>query len=429
MEVYDFIGIGFGPANLSVAVAMEENGLLHDDLEVVFIENKQEFIWHSGMLLPDAEMQISFFKDLVMLRNPKSKFTFLNYLAQNGRLEAFANLKRFFPRRVEYNDYLKWAADQFDDFVMYSERVVEIEPLMDSDGNVNLLAVHKENNITGEKTVIYGRNISLATGISKKLPENVEVTTDSTIMHSCDFLHNLERNFIDRDTNYNFVVVGSGQSASEITMYLANNYTNSKVQFCFRGYALKPSDETEFVNEIFTSEAAKDFFQYNDKLKKRVLESHSDTNYSVTDPELISALYERLYYQQIVGSDQIQINHFYELSNIDKDRRIARFINLKHETQHELSFDGLFLATGYEPCMVKLLNGFGDYLEYKTPNCLDVDENYMVKTKTNSFFPKLFVQGASEQSHGLSETLLSLLAYRSAKIVAQLTRRKNAIVV
>lgn len=384
MYIYDFIGIGFGPANLSVAVAMEESGLLYNDLNVAFIESKPEFIWHDGMLLPDAEMQISFFKDLVMLRNPTSKFTFLNYLAQKGRLESFANLKRFFPRRVEYNDYLKWAAEQFDDHVMYNEHVVKIEPLKDTDGSVKLLAVHRKNNVTDDKSILYARNVSLATGVSKNLPENVSVTLTGNIMHSNDFLKNLERNFINRDTRYNFVVVGSGQSAAEITMYLANNYANSKVRMCFRGYALKPSDETEFVNEIFGSEAAKEFFQYSYELKKRVLESHRDTNYSVTDPVLISALYERLYYQQIIGSDQIQINRFYELNNVDEERKIASFKNLQHETQHELPFDGLFLATGYEPRMIDLLSGFENDLEYEAPNRLALDENYKVKTKTNS---------------------------------------------
>lgn len=430
MKIYDFIGIGFGPANLSVAVAMEEYGLLPNGLDVAFIESKPEFVWHGDMLLPDAEMQISFFKDLAMLRNPTSKFTFLNYLAQKGRLESFANLKRFFPRRVEYNDYLKWAAEQFNNYVSYGERAVKIEPFRDaSDGTVKYLAVHKENIATGEKSVMYAKNVSLATGISKKLPENVDVTLNDTIMHSNDFLRNLGKSFDDKNADYKFVVVGSGQSAAEITMHLADEYPNSKVDLCFRGYALKPADETEFVNEIFGSEAAQEFLNYSDKLRKKVLDAHRDTNYSVTDPELITALYERLYFQQIIGSNQITINNFHELMGVDEESKLAKFDNIKDETHSELPFDGLFLATGYEPRMVELLQGFEDYLVYDAPNRLALDENYVVKTKTNGFLPKLFVQGASEHSHGLSETLLSLLAYRSAKITGQLSRRENSMAV
>lgn len=78
MHIYDFIGIGFGPANLSVAVALSEKDRLHDNAKVMFIESKPDFIWHGGMLIPEAEMQISFFKDLVTLRDPTSPFTFIN---------------------------------------------------------------------------------------------------------------------------------------------------------------------------------------------------------------------------------------------------------------------------------------------------------------------------------------------------------------
>jgi L-ornithine N5-oxygenase len=424
MEIYDFIGIGFGPANLSVIVAMEESGLLDNDLNVTFIESKPEFTWHSGMLLPDAEMQISFLKDLVMLRNPTSKYTFLNYLSEKGRLELFANLTRFYPRRIEYNDYLKWAAEQFDDYVKYSERVLKIEPVKNPNDGVELLAVHKENSLTGKKTTLYARNISLATGISKKMPENVGASSTDIVAHSSDFLDRLESSFKDRDADYDFVVVGSGQSATEITMHLANEYKNSKVKLCIRSYALKPSDETEFVNEIFNSEQTIEFFKYSDELKKKVVASHRDTNYSATDPELISSLYERLYCQRVTGDEQIQINHFYELDDIDQERQIAKFNDLKYETKHELPFDGMFLATGYELRMIELLCGFEDYLKYDSSGRLVLDENYSVEAKANNFSPKLFVQGASEHSHGLSETLLSLLAYRSEKITAQFATKK-----
>ena len=62
------------------------------------------------MLLEQAHMQVSFLKDLATLRNPTSRFTFINYLHEKGRLQDFINLKTFFPSRHEFNDYLAWAA-------------------------------------------------------------------------------------------------------------------------------------------------------------------------------------------------------------------------------------------------------------------------------------------------------------------------------
>src|SRR6185295_13431528 len=91
-----------------------------------FVELKPEFGWHTGMLIPGATMQISFLKDLVTQRNPQSEFTFLNYLVERGRLTEFINFKTFFPTRLEFHDYLVWAAEKVTVPVRYGSRVTSV---------------------------------------------------------------------------------------------------------------------------------------------------------------------------------------------------------------------------------------------------------------------------------------------------------------
>ncbi|MGP4952897.1 lysine N(6)-hydroxylase/L-ornithine N(5)-oxygenase family protein [Psychrobacter sp. T6-1] len=422
MHIYDFIGIGFGPANLSVAVALSEKDMLNDNSKIMFIESKPDFVWHGGMLIPEAEMQISFFKDLVTFRNPTSPFTFINYLAENGRLETFANLKNFFPRRVEYNDYLQWAAKKFENYVKYATKVIKIEPvLIEGSDVVDYLALHLQNVTTKEAEIIYAKDISLAAGISKVIPEYMSANPDIKISHSEDFLYSLETDFTDKHAEYKFVVVGSGQSAAEITMHLADEYPNAKVDLYFRTYALKPADETEFVNEIFDSDTVETFLTYNDDFRENIIENHRNTNYSVVDPKLISILYERLYYQKLIGAEQIQLHQFHELKGIDSDSKQAIFKELTDNKTVNTEFDGLFLATGYEIIATDIVKNFEEYLVYDTEDRLVLDTDYRVKTINANFKPKIFIQGASEHSHGMSETLLSLLAYRSGKIVTRLS--------
>src|ERR1700712_1526142 len=86
--IHDLVGIGFGPSNLGLAIALEEQG---SGLSTRFVERQEAFGWHRGMLLEDATMQISFLKDLVTLRNPASGFSFLAYLKERGRLVDFIN--------------------------------------------------------------------------------------------------------------------------------------------------------------------------------------------------------------------------------------------------------------------------------------------------------------------------------------------------
>lgn len=80
----DLVGIGFGPANLALAIAVDEHNRRDPQqaLKVGFLEKQATFGWHRGMLLEGATMQVSFLKDLVTMRDPRSRFTFLTYLQE-----------------------------------------------------------------------------------------------------------------------------------------------------------------------------------------------------------------------------------------------------------------------------------------------------------------------------------------------------------
>src|SRR6476646_7571470 len=101
-RVYDIVGVGFGPANLALAAVIEEEARAAGERPVasVFLERRPGYAWHPGMLLGGALVQLSFLKDLATLRDPRSPFTFLNYLKVRGRLDKFVNLRSFYPTRL-----------------------------------------------------------------------------------------------------------------------------------------------------------------------------------------------------------------------------------------------------------------------------------------------------------------------------------------
>ena len=104
--IHDLIGVGVGPFNLGLACLAEPI----DDLDAVFLEARDTFSWHPGMLLDDATLQVPFMADLVTLADPTSPYSYLNFLKDIGRLYPFYIRESFYPLRREYDDYCCWAA-------------------------------------------------------------------------------------------------------------------------------------------------------------------------------------------------------------------------------------------------------------------------------------------------------------------------------
>lgn len=254
--LHDLICVGFGPASLAVAVA------LHDALvpssfprrpsagcgqspKVAFLERQPHFAWHDGMLLPEAKMQISFMKDLATLRDPRSEFTFINYLHRQNRLVQFINLGTFLPFRTEYNDYMRWCADWFTDIVHYGQEVQEVAPdeRDETSGKVVSFSIISTDVETGETRRWRARHVVIAAGGEPKIPAALP-RMHSRIIHSSSYLKSVPYLLPDKDAQYRVAVIGSGQSAAEIFDDLHTRYPNSSTSLIIKGAALKPSDDS-----------------------------------------------------------------------------------------------------------------------------------------------------------------------------------------
>jgi L-ornithine N5-oxygenase len=253
-ELHDFVCVGFGPASLAIAVA------LHDSLEsedadipkldgrlpkVAFLEKQSSFAWHAGMLLEGAKMQISFIKDMATLRNPRSSFTFLNYLHVKDRLVQFTNLDTFLPQRIEFEDYLRWCASWFDDVVSYRQEVVEVRPEKLRQGNtmVDSFTVFSRDTATQQITARRAKHVIIAAGgranISRPFPEK-----HPRLLHSSQYAYCMPNLLKDRQARYHIAVIGGGQSAAEIFNNLHSKYPNAATRLIIKSAALKPSDDS-----------------------------------------------------------------------------------------------------------------------------------------------------------------------------------------
>ncbi len=420
--IRDLVGIGFGPSNLALAIAVAEHNQVADGntLDSVFFDRQERFGWHRGMLIDSATMQISFLKDLVTMRDPGSRFSFLYYLNERGRLADFINSKCLFPSRVEFHSYLEWAANHVQHLVWYGCEVVEIRPVPGEEA-VDYLDVVVRRSDNQEITVHRTRNVVIAAGMRPSLPPGVEIT--SRIWHNYDLLNRLDA--LPPGEPVRFVVVGAGQSAAETTEYLHRRFPASDVCAVFSRYGYSPSDDTSFANRIFDPEAVDHFFSAPEDVKRLLLAYHSNTNYSVVDPELIGELYRRTYQEKVCGRQRLHILNACRVVEVEEStgglRVVVEF--LPTGEHRALDADALVYATGYRPVDPTELLGELAASCLRTP-CgeLAVERDYKVRT-TERVRCGIYVQGATEHTHGITSTLLSNTAVRVGEIVRSILER------
>ncbi|RJL13076.1 lysine N(6)-hydroxylase/L-ornithine N(5)-oxygenase family protein [Paracoccus siganidrum] len=405
-RIHDLVGIGFGPSNLALAIALHERG---SGLDRVFLESRPGFAWHPGMMIHGADMQVSFLKDLVSLHNPASRFSFLCYLHDKGRLERFINRKTFFPSRVEFNDYLSWAAAKLGDVCAYDQRVTAVEPA-ERRGEVTHLRIHAENS-AGERSLRLARQIVLAPGGQPNWPEPFGALRGLPgISHSNDFTGAVLPHVAP---GQHVAVLGGGQSAAEIFAELAGHPAAPAVDLILRGHALKPSDDSPFVNEIFGADHTQLMFGMDPQRRKALLDDFASTNYAVADLDLLQKIYDLLYEQEVEAGSRLRL--------LRDTRPIAAkalpggiALTLEGPAgRHQMTYDHVILGTGYRRDLAaSVLAGLSPWMQAEQP-----DRFYRLPMR-QGFRPAIYVQGYSEPTHGLSDTLLSILAVRAQEIAA-----------
>jgi L-ornithine N5-monooxygenase len=417
--IHDLIGIGFGPSNIGLAIALQEQRDTGRHIDAFFLEKQPEFTWHRDMLLENSNMQISFLKDLATLRNPVSRFTFINYLHEKGRLQDFINLKTFFPSRQEFSDYFVWAASQFRHQCAYGEEVVEILP--QKRGNLVPLLLIRTKTSTGTFRDYHARNVVISIGGTANIPDSFrDVQHDPRVFHSSRYLSSIRENSEAKK----IAIIGAGQSAAEIFLDIHGLPNAPHIDLIMRARSIKPSDDSPFVNQIFDGDFVDDIFHRTAAERTDILREYRYTNYAGPDVDLIEQIY-RVLYQQKVANDRrhrLLTRHQVDRARTQPDGVYLDMVDLNSGTKTTQRYDAVVLATGYSRDQHRaMLSSLAPYLRD-----FAVDRHYRLESIPD-FKPAIFLQGACEATHGLSDTLLSITAVRTGEIGnALLTSHFNA---
>jgi L-ornithine N5-monooxygenase len=414
----ELLAIGAGPANLALAIAIEE--LATDDIarNAMVIEQADTVSWQRGMLLPEAQSQVSFLKDLVTLRNPRSRFSFVNYLHSIGRLSEFINMGSFWPYRLEISDYFQWVANSLDKVrVEYGRRCAAVEPRRDDTGAVTGWLTRLTDGST-----IGSRYLVVGAGRDPFVPTEFATLPAHRVVHSTEYLPRIAQ--LPKEVAHRVVVVGGAQSSAEMFDAVQRDLPGCRPTMVMRSIGLKTYENSRFINELYFPSAVDSFFAARPQAQEQILREMHNTNYSGLAPEMLDRLYRQLYLDRLSGENRLRVVTMTDVTAAceDGDDVVLELTDRRSGTVEELRCDLVLLGTGFVRQMPALVRSLANSLGLSR---VEVTRNYRLRI-ADAATGSCYLQGVNEATHGIADSLLSVLAVRAADIVEDILANRHA---
>ncbi len=414
----ELLAIGAGPSNLALAVALEE--LAPDDLarNSLLIERAEAVQWQRGLLLPWTKSQVSFLKDLVTRRNPRSRFSFLNYLHDVGRLDDFINMGTFMPYRIEISDYLSWVAGSLAKVRLeLGQECVAVEPRRDASGALTGWITR-----LGDGSEIASRYLVIGTGRDPYIPPVFQGVAASRLIHSTQYASRAAS--LTRDLPYRVAVVGGAQSAAEMFRAIQDDLPNADITWIMRSIGLSAYETGKFNNELYYPSFVDEFFEARPEGREQILREMHRSNYSGVAPALLESLYNDFYLDRLAGLDRRRMITMVDVTSArdEADEAVLELTDRRTGTVTRLHRDLIFLGTGFVRQMPGIVGQLGARLGLAD---ITVSRNYRMVLDEPAT-AACYVQGLNEATHGIADSLLSVLAVRAGDIVADLLALRSA---
>jgi len=407
----DFIGIGLGPFNLSLAALLHQQ----TSLNYQFFDKRQEFDWHAGIQLPNAMMQVPFMADLVSLVEPTSPYSFLNYLKAHQRLYKFYFRENLYIPRQEYNHYCQWVVNQLD-HLQFGSRVTDIAPIA---GGFQVITEQK-----GRLSVYQTRKLVLGTGTTPRLPQPLQLIAEQNkqCVHSSNYMHQCDQNL-----SGNVVLIGSGQSAAEIFIDLFDRQIHPETgQAKFHLYWLTrsagffPMENTPLGLESFSPDYMS-YFYHLPKVLKTSLPATQANLYKGISAKTIRDIYERLYHRSIGANDtHVTMAGHYQLENAEvihgKNIQL-KFFQTQKQQNLKIQASTVIAATGYQYPSLDFLKKLSPKIGLNPQHPWEINENHQLNYQGDG---EIYIQNTDLHHHGVGTPDLGLGAFRSAKIANQI---------
>ncbi|MFJ4920315.1 lysine N(6)-hydroxylase/L-ornithine N(5)-oxygenase family protein [Streptomyces sp. NPDC088725] len=439
--VYDLVGIGIGPFNLSLA-ALADGA---PELRTLFLDAKPAFSWHPGLLLEGTTLQVPFLADLVTMVAPTSPWSYLNYLREHDRMFPFFFSERFHIPRREYDHYCRWVAERLPS-CRFDARVTALEwdegaqafavthrtaKTADSDAGVNAGAGAGADTAAvvdgGTVSRVLARQIVLGVGTLPVVPEPlrplVTAAHEGRVLHSADYrTHRAALAAADDVT-----VIGAGQSGAEVTLDLlrhqdGNGEGGPYVRWLARTPAFAPMEYSKIGLEHFTPDYIR-YFRALPADRRRRLVGEQWQLYKGVSEETLAEIHDELYERTIGGTEpRAALHPGVEIVGVAVGPRgpgAGYLLTCRHIEQDaifEIRTKAIVCATGYAAGRPSFLNGMAKLVDWDDQGRYRIDGDYRVALDPR-VSGVLYVQNAELHTHGVGAPDLTLGAWRAATIL------------
>jgi lysine N6-hydroxylase len=400
---YRCVGIGVGPANLSLASLLHR----HSEITNLFLDKKESFGWHDGQQIPDSSIQVSMLKDLVSLSDPASSYSFLSYLHELGRIYHYLNAQFDAVPRQEFRNYMEWASRKNEN-VVFGEEVLQV----DFD---RVFRVHTS------RATVTADNIVVGIGVQPTVPVQAQQYLGDRQFHVSEFMTK------SGDLGGMRVgVVGGGQSGAEAFLDLISRSDGAlprRVVWISRRPNYFPLDDSPFTNDFYMPSYSDYFAKLNPDTRRAFNQRYLLTSDGVSEATL-RRIYQRIYGHRFLSglSDLIALYPNRTVTEVTRAPTQAWNLALRHNDHdgvvENVELDVVIWATGYRPTPMNFL----DPIEFRLERADDeykIDESFAIQWDGPPD-RNIFVQNAARGQRGLADPNLSLNAWRSQRIVDRL---------
>jgi L-ornithine N5-oxygenase len=407
----ELLAIGAGPSNLALAIALEEMAPPDFASKTLIIEQHDNIVWQRGMMLPWTQSQVSFLKDLVTMRNPCSRFSFVNFLHSTGTLHDFINMASFLPFRLEISNYLQWVAQSLSKVqVQYGRRCEKIE------------AIYSDDVITGwlvrltDGSAIAARNLVVGVGRDPHIPQAFKDLPRERVIHSTEYSSRIAH--LDPDAPHRIAVVGAAQSAAEMLWETHQRMPAAECSMIMRSIGLDYYQTSKFTNERYFPSFTDSFYAARPEARQRVLQEMRRTNYAGVTPELLNTIYRQMYLERLTGTQRLRMVTAVDIeqARLEGDDVVLSVADRIGGLNDELRCDLVMLGTGFDRSLPALARNIAELVGV---------EQFVVSRAYRLIMPpsvtaNCYLQGTNEESHGIADSLISVLAIRAGEIVNDL---------